>query len=65
MKIGKVVPYFLIVFSRRVLMKKKARIPGPADKDRGDPRTLRAVTLQGGTGRVHTWRYDPESSGWK
>ncbi len=31
----------------------------------GDPATLRAVTLLGGTGRVHIWRYNPNSNSWK
>jgi Tfp pilus assembly protein FimT len=31
----------------------------------GDPSTRRAVTLMGGTGRVHKWRYDTGSSSWK
>ena len=31
----------------------------------GDPATLRAVTLLGGTGRVHIWRYNPNSDSWK
>jgi Tfp pilus assembly protein FimT len=31
----------------------------------GDLATLRAVTLMGGTGRIHTWRYDKETSSWK
>ena len=30
----------------------------------GDPATLRAVTLLGGTGRVHVWRYNPNSNSW-
>jgi prepilin-type N-terminal cleavage/methylation domain-containing protein len=30
----------------------------------GDPATLRAVTLLGGTGRVHIWRYNPNSNSW-
>ena len=30
-----------------------------------NPATLRAVTLLGGTGKVHIWRYDPDSSSWK
>ena len=31
----------------------------------GDPATLRAVTLLGGTGRVHIWRYDTATGTWK
>jgi Tfp pilus assembly protein FimT len=31
----------------------------------GDPTTRRAVTLVGGTGRVHMWRYDRGSNNWK
>ena len=30
-----------------------------------DPATRRAVTLMGGTGRVHIWRYDETTSSWK
>jgi Tfp pilus assembly protein FimT len=31
----------------------------------GDVASRRAVTLLGGTGRIHIWRYDPGSSAWK
>jgi Tfp pilus assembly protein FimT len=31
----------------------------------GDPGTRRAVTLSGGTGRIHIWRYDTATSTWK
>jgi Tfp pilus assembly protein FimT len=31
----------------------------------GDPKTLRAVTLLGGTGRVRIWRFHPDTSTWK
>jgi prepilin-type N-terminal cleavage/methylation domain-containing protein len=31
----------------------------------GDPATLRAVTLLGGTGRARVWRYDPNTTSWK
>jgi Tfp pilus assembly protein FimT len=30
-----------------------------------DPSTVRAVTLMGGTGRVHTWRWDDNAYAWK
>ncbi len=31
----------------------------------GDPETGRAITLLGGTGRVHKWRYDKDTNSWK
>ena len=31
----------------------------------GNPATLRAVTLLGGTGRVHIWQYVPSSNSWQ
>ena len=31
----------------------------------GDASTRRAVTLVGGTGRVHVWRYDSTTNSWK
>jgi Tfp pilus assembly protein FimT len=31
----------------------------------GDASTMRAVTLLGGTGRIHIWRYDPKTTSWK
>ena len=31
----------------------------------GDPATRRAVTLIGGTGRTHMWRYDTSNNNWK
>jgi Tfp pilus assembly protein FimT len=31
----------------------------------GDPTTRRAVTLLGGTGRTHSWRYDTSENNWK
>ena len=31
----------------------------------GDPQTRRAVTLIGGTGRTHAWRYDTSNDSWK
>jgi prepilin-type N-terminal cleavage/methylation domain-containing protein len=31
----------------------------------GNPKTLRAVTLIGGTGRVRTWRWIPDTASWK
>lgn len=33
--------------------------------DKGDPATRRAVTVIGGTGRIHMWRYDSQSGSWK
>jgi Tfp pilus assembly protein FimT len=30
-----------------------------------DAATRRAITLLGGTGRIHIWRYDTETSSWK
>ena len=31
----------------------------------GDAASRRAVTVLGGTGRIHIWRWDPDSSAWK
>lgn len=31
----------------------------------GDPETGRAITLLGGTGRIHKWRYDTDTNSWK
>jgi hypothetical protein len=35
------------------------------ERDDSDPTTRRAVTLFGGTGRIHIWRYDYNTSTWK
>ena len=31
----------------------------------GDAASRRAVTIMGGTGRIHIWRWDPGASAWK
>jgi Tfp pilus assembly protein FimT len=33
--------------------------------ENGDADTRRAITLMGGTGRIHIWRYDTDTGNWK